>query len=116
CVRPASASNLGSRVSCSLLTPSRITPHRGCDSAAVQSLLQSWERQLPVRSAPGWSQCATVTSRAMAHTKAAISRAMATTTWLTFFPRATQAAVALTESHLGLPTDVLDSFRHLRQA
>ena len=44
------------------------------------------ERLIPAAAKPQW---AILTFWAMAHTKAAISRAIATTTWLTCLPRAT---------------------------
>jgi hypothetical protein len=76
-LRPSGAClDLGSRVSCSRLPPTRIAPHRGCVPSNGLSVPPS-----RVKRAMG-------TSRAMAPMQAAISRVIATTTWLACFPRA----------------------------
>jgi hypothetical protein len=84
-VRPSGASlALGSRVACSLCTPSRVPPNRGCVSADAQAKPQDndCEHSMVVRygvSGTAW---------AMAHIQARSSRALATTTGWAFVPLA----------------------------
>ena len=89
CVRPAPASALGTRISSSLITHSEGCATPGLQLFRCSELVERCSRLQSVGPALGLPQWATATSRAMAQTKAAISRAMATTTWLTFLPRAT---------------------------
>jgi hypothetical protein len=68
--------NLGTRVPCGLITPPRVTPHRGCVSSdrGWQPLMCASTRR------PLYAFGDPATCLAMAHMKALNSRAMATTT------------------------------------
>src|ERR671922_1522225 len=85
-LRPSGAClDLGTRVSFSLLTPSRVAPNRGCASSDRHG-------KPAVLLVQGRAVCGTYgvtgTCLAIAHIKPTSSRAIATTTWLAFFPRA----------------------------
>jgi hypothetical protein len=85
-VRPSGAGlDLGTRVSFSLFTPSRVAPHRGCASSdrcgKLGALLVQWRSVC-------WTYGVIGTCLAIAHIKPTSSRAIATTTWLACFPRA----------------------------
>jgi hypothetical protein len=76
---------LGTRVSCRLVTPSRVAPHRGCASSDRRgkpgALLVQWRSVC-------WTDGVTGTCLAIAPITPTRSRAIATTTWWAGFPRA----------------------------
>jgi hypothetical protein len=84
--RPSGAGlDLGTRVSFSLFTPSRVAPHWGCASSDRHgkpgALLVQWRSVC-------WTDGVTGTCLAIAPIKPTSSRAIATTTWWACCPRA----------------------------
>jgi hypothetical protein len=112
-LRPSGAClALGTRVCCSLLTPSRVAPHRGCVSAEAQAKPsdKSWQT---VNGLALWRQRALLGHGPPKRTQFARD---GNDDLVGMFPSGAEMPGAFTQAYLGLPTDLLDRLGPLLQA